>query len=73
MALLLEKVYKLSLGKQVVCQTSVFPIITRIKNISLWSPTEKVCTPTLPFIQMHDLGQIIKILHDFVSHMEKWG
>ena len=57
MALLLEKVYKLSLGKQVVCQTSVILIITRFENISLWSPTEKVCTPTLPLIQMHDLGR----------------
>ena len=71
MVLLLEKVYKLSFGKQVVCQTSVVPIIKRFENISLWSPTEKVCTPTLPLIQMHDLGQIIKILHDLVSHMEK--
>ena len=71
MALLLEKVYKLSFGKRVVCQASVTPIITRFENISLWSPTEKVCTPTLPIILMRDFGQIIKILHDFVSHMEK--
>lgn len=71
MALLLEKVYKLSFGKQVVCQTIVVPIVTRFENISLWNPTEKVCTPTLPLIQMHDLGQIIKILRDLVSHMEK--